>query len=180
MKKYFLLVIAIVLVTVMVSGCVTEQKRTISDVNTTMYNDEAVSFNYPSNWKKAESLDNDTIAAVAEPNKKDPNTGLSLVSVSIQNKKIADSFGGYYESNYNSLFKNRSYKLVEEGNLTLKNYEARTTVYEVDNGDSVRKYKAVWIYNKASVYVILCSAPSESFDSYEDKFEIIINSFNIK
>lgn len=178
MKNHISLILALIILTIFVSGCIGQEKVS-EDLNTTVYSGNGVSFAYPDNWEEAESLDNHTLVSVADPGPKDPENGNSLISVSIQAKNLTESFDMFYFHNYESLFKNTSYKKLEEGNLSLKNYESKNIIYLLDKGSSVKKYRAVWIQNGNEVYVILCTAPEQSFNQYDKKFDSVINSFII-
>ena len=183
MKKYILGIIVIISV-ILVSGCISNSDNNDADQPKTL-TEGGISIKYPGTWVPANSKNNETIAAVADPDSIDSSTGFGKVSVVIQKRTVnsssnPSSIETLFSQNYKDLFSNSSYKLIAEGNVTVGKYEnAFECVYTIDENGTVKKHRAIWIENNNDIYVILCTAPETEFDSHSKNFDFIINTFKI-
>ena len=184
MKKYFLGIIIIISV-VLVSGCISNSNDDNTNQPLSLV-ENGISIKYPGTWVSANSKNNETIAAVADPNFIDSATGLGKVSVVIQKKSInsssknASSIEMLFNQTYKNLFSDSSYKLIAEGYVTIgKSINALECIYIVKKNGTDKKHRAIWIENNGDIYVILCTAPENEFDSQTKNFDFIINSFKI-
>ena len=114
MKRYMLILFMVLVVSV--SGCTSEDAG--SENQTKTFTGNNVSFEYPSDWVTANSLANDTVAAVGDPSSVD-SSGLAQVSVVIQSKDLKGNLYDMYRANYEALFTNSSYRRVSETNTTI-------------------------------------------------------------
>jgi len=182
MKKSILGIIVIIFSVVLVSGCISDNSN--ADQPQALAKN-GISIKYPETWVFADSKNNETIAAVADPNSVDSSTGFGKVSVVIQKKTLnsslrnSSSIETLFDQNYKNLFSNNTYNLIAEGNVTVGDYNALECVYTVDENGTVKQHRAIWIGNGNDVYVILCTAPENEFDSQSKNFNFIINSFKI-
>jgi hypothetical protein len=184
MKKYILGLMIIILV-ILASGCISDSDNNNKNQPQTLA-ENGILIKYPGTWVAADSKNNETIAAVADPGSVDSSTSFGKVSVVIQKKtlnsslKDSSSLEILFEQNYNNLFSNSTYKLIAEGNITFGEYiNASECIYTIDENGTVKKHRAIWIENGNDVYVILCTAPESEFDSQSKNFDFIINSFKI-
>lgn len=184
MKKYILGIIVIISV-ILVSGCISNSEDNNKDQPQTLAKN-GISIKYPGTWVTANSKNNETIAAVADPNSVESSTGFGKVSVIIQKKilnsslKNSSSIEAIFNQTYQDLFSNNTYKLIAEGNVTAGQYKnVLECTYTVDENGTVKQQRAIWIGNGKDVYVILCTAPKTEFDSQSANFDFIINSFKI-
>jgi hypothetical protein len=181
MKKYILGIIIIFSV-VLVSGCTDSGNNDENQAQTLAKN--GISIKYPGTWVSANSKNNETIAAVADPNFIDSSTGFGKVSVVIQRKTLTSASNGTLEAlinqTYKNIFSNSSFNLKAEGNTTIGKFnDVFECFYTEDQNGTVKKHRAVWIGNGNDVYIILCTAPESEFESQMKKFDFIINSFRI-
>lgn len=95
MKRYILILFMVMVVAV--SGCTSEDSGTENQTKTFTANN--ISFEYPSDWVTANSLANDTVAAVGDPSSVD-SSGLAQVSVVIQSKDLKGNLYDMYRANY--------------------------------------------------------------------------------
>lgn len=178
MKKYILGIIIVISV-IFASGCISNSDEVEEPQTLTQ---GRVTIKYPTTWVVADSKNNETIAAVADPNSINSNSGLGEVSVSIQKRTLnGTSLNKLYNETYSSLFSNSDYNLTSEGSLTIGGYNASECVYTINpNGTGVvKQQKAVWIENDNDVYVILCTAPQNDFQNQLKNFDFILNSFKL-
>ena len=183
MKKYILGIIVIISV-VLVSGCISNSNNDNADQPQTLA-ENGISIKFPGTWVSANSKNNETIAAIADPNSIDSSTGLGKISVVIQKRtlnsslKNSSSIEALFNQTYKVLFSNNTYNLIAEGNVTVGEYNALECVYTIDKNGTVKQHRAIWIENNNNVYVILCTAPENEFSSQSKNFDFIINSFKI-
>ncbi|AEG19135.1 PsbP-related protein [Methanobacterium paludis] len=176
MKKYPFLVLALLIVVVSASGCVSNQNQT----NVTSYSQNNVSFNYPSSWQTANATSPNAVAAVADPNTVDSSTKVPTTLVVIQksNASTGSSLQTIYNSNYATFFNNTSYQRVSEGNITVSGSNALENVYTTNSSTGAQlEMKAVWISQNNNIYVILCSSLASDFQNQQSNFDTIIDSF---
>ncbi len=173
MKKYFLALLVISIIT-FTSGCTSSDDNT----NTTKTLDQNnISFTYPATWVLGESEVNGTIAAVADPNSVNSQTGFAETVVTVEVKNLSGTMDAMYAQNYATLFNNSSYQRISEGNLTIGDIQALENVYTVDYNGVKKQQRAVWIEKDDQVYVILCSSLADQFEKEKNNFDMIVNSF---
>lgn len=170
MRKHWLILFIVMVVAV--SGCTSPDSN--SENQTKRFSGNNISFEYPSSWVTANSLANETVAAVGDPASVD-SSGLAQVSVVIQSRELEGNLYDMYRDNYDTLFTNSSYRRVSETNTTIGGYQAIENVYLVLDGVQ-KKQRAIWIQNNRRVYVILCTAPADRFDAERKNFDLIVNS----
>jgi len=171
MKKYIRVLFMVLAVAV--SGCTSTTTDTGNSTKTFSQNN--ISFEYPLNWVAANSLANDTVAAVADPSSVD-DRGLAQVSVVIQVRELKGNLYDMYRENYDTLFSNSSYRRVSESNTTINGYGAVENIYLETGNGTYKKRRAIWIQRDRNVYVILCTAPADRFDSEKKNFDLIIST----
>ncbi|MDR2967273.1 MAG: hypothetical protein LBU74_04940 [Methanobacteriaceae archaeon] len=184
MNKYILGIIIIVSVT-LISGCISNSNNN-NETQVQTLAENGISIKFPGTWVSANSKNNETIVAVADPNFIDSSTGFGKVSVVIQKKTLNSTSGnstsieGLFNQTYKNLFSNSSYKLIAEGFVTVGKYSnAFECIYTVDENGTIKKHRAIWIEGNKDVFVILCTAPENEFDSQLKNFDFIINNFKI-
>jgi hypothetical protein len=174
MKKYFLALLVISLI-VFTSGCTSNSDQNTNKTKTLSQNN--ISFDYPGAWVLGNSKVNGTIAAVADPNSVNSQTGYAETVVTVEEKNLTGTMYSMYQQNYATLFNNSSYQRVSESNLTLGNIQALENVYTVDYNGVKKQQRAVWIQNGRQVYVILCSALADQYENEKNNFDLVVNSF---
>jgi predicted Zn-dependent protease len=175
LKKYLVILFILLCAVVMVSGCVTDNKN---NNETQTYSQNNVSFNYPGGWATANPTAPNAVAAVADP--KSIQSGSPSTVVIIQKPNAtASNLSAAYAANYATFFNNTGYQQVSEGNITVNGTGALENVYAT-NSTNPREYRAVWLNENGTVYVILCVANQNDFKNEQANFNLIINSFSAK
>lgn len=157
----------------MVSGCVTDNKK---NNETQTYSQNNVSFNYPGEWATANPTAPNAIAAVADPKSVQSGSPSTVVIIQKPNATAGSNLSDVYASNYATFFNNTGYQRVSEGNITVNGTTALENVYTI-NSTNPRQYRAVWLDEKGTIYVILCIANQSDFKNEQVNFNLIINSF---
>ena len=70
-----------------------------------------------------------------------------------------------YDQNYANFFNNTGKTKVSEAQLTLNGATVYENVYTSSEEGVAKKYRAVWLQKGSTIYVILCSARTEAYDS---------------
>lgn len=163
----------IMLFSVMVSGCVTDNKQ---NNQTQAYSQNNISFNYPGGWATANTTAPNSIAAVADPNSVQSGSPTTVVLIQKPNATAGSNLSAVYASNYATFFNNTGYQRVSEGNITVNGSDALENVY-TSNSTNPKQYRAVWLDENGTIYVILCIANENDFKNQQANFNLIINSF---
>ena len=175
MKKYLVILFILLCAVVMVSGCVTDNKK---NNETQTYSQNNVSFNYPGEWATANPTAPNAVAAVADPNSMQSGSPSTVVIIQKPNA-TGSNLSAAYASNYATFFNNTGYQQVSEGNITVNGTGALENVYAT-NSTNPREYRAVWLNENGTIYVILCVANQSDFKNEQNNFNLIINSFSAK
>ena len=143
------------------------------------FSKNGIFFKYPGHWNVATTEIEDTIASVADPNTIDSFTGLAQTSVVVQKQNLTMPIERFFNDTYSKLSSDSSFNLISEGNLTIGEYNANEFVYTIDQLDTRKKVKAVWIQNDQEVYVVLFTASESEFDKQIKYFDFILSTFRI-
>ena len=184
MKKY-LLGIIIILAVMFVSGCITDSNSdngsnvTGNDTPPQSLAKNGISIKYPGSWVVATSGSNDSIAAVADPNSKDPITGYSNVNVNIERRPASSSLNAYFNQTYSRLFSDPDFNPISQGEISLGQFNALESSYTENSNGTIKQHRALWIENNGEFYVILFTAPQDDFQNQTKNFDFILSSFKI-
>ncbi len=174
MKKYVILVIAILAFVVFASGCTTS--------NT--YNANGISFNYPSSWQQLTNVTaQNSIAAVGDPKSVDNATGSPNTNVIVQ--RIAMPSGVDLKQLYDATYATYatslpSFKTVSDTTMTVDGTNAYVNTHTIDINGVTKQEQAVWFVKNGNIYVILCGALPSQFAVEQSNFNMIINSFKVQ
>jgi len=175
MNKFIpLMAAAVILMVVAVSGCVTNEDN---NNETNMYSANGVSFQYPHSWGVATVTSPNGVAAVGDPNTVVNGTPTTSVVIQKANATASTGLKQAYDENYANFFNNTNKTKVSEAQLTLDGAQVYENVYTSSENGVTKKYRAVWLQKGNNIYVILCSALTEAYDSQQANFDLIINSF---
>lgn len=179
MNKYPVLVVIILIMAVIASGCVDNTNNTNK---TKTYAQNGVLFIYNGTWDIANTTSPNAVVAVGDPQSVDPVTQSPKIFVLIQksNATAGTDLRTAYEENYISFFNNTGRKQVSEANITLNNVTAYENVYIEDVNGTQKQVRAVWLAPAENIFVFLCSAPVADFEKQQKNFDLIINSFKIQ
>lgn len=178
MKKYYLIGILAILLVILVSGCIgNSNSDNGNSTRVQSITNNGVTLEFPSTWVQANAQDNASILAVADPNSKD-SQGLSDTNVNIEKKKISSSLEADFTSTYTQLSSNSDYQILTEGNVTVASLKGYEATYTTNINGTSKMHKAIWVQKGDEIYVILCTAPQNKFDSQSSIFDFIISNFS--
>jgi hypothetical protein len=159
---------------VFISGCVSDNKNSNE---TQTYSQNNISFTYPGTWEIATATASDSIVAVGDPSTVQSGSPTTLVLIQKANATKGSNITSVYDSNYANFFNNTGYQRVSEGNITVNGATALENIYKTNSTGNQRQYRAVWLYENNTIYVILCIANTNDFQNQQTNFNLIINSF---
>lgn len=182
LKKY-LLILALISAVILASGCTNGGNQTSgnSTNKTNTYSGDGITFKYPSNWEIITSQANDSIIAVGDPNTNDGN-GNARVNVVIQKTAIPNemTFFQFYNSTYAQFAKqNMGFMPVSDGTIIINGLNAYENVYKINSGEQ-KQQRAIWMQHNGMAYIILCTAPISDYNSQQENFNTVINSFKFQ
>jgi len=165
---------AVILLVVAVSGCVTNEDK---NNQTNSYSANGVSFQYPHSWGVATLSSPNGVVAVGDPNTVVNGNPTTSVVIQKANATASSGLKYAYDQNYANFFNNTGKTKVSEAQLTLNGATVYENVYTSSEEGVAKKYRAVWLQKGSTIYVILCSARTEAYDSQQTNFDLVINSF---
>lgn len=176
MKKYPFLIIALIILVVSASGCITNNN---TSNQTKTYSQNGTYFIYNGTWEVANTTSDNAIAAVGDPNNVNPQTHQPETFIIIQELNVTNgtSLQTAYNQNYVNFFNNTTNVHVSESNITIKNNTALENIYTSTSNGVESKMMAVWFSQNNQIYVILCGSPASNFDNEQNDFNLVINSF---
>jgi PsbP-like protein len=150
-----------------------------TDIPRQSYNNNEISFNYPSSWEMVPAVNITTVH-------KDPNyydivavsprgTDPTLVSFqrTVSNSQLEGEVGKKKQD-----IQNNNGKVLSERSFTLDSAPAVSLTYEYP--DHQYRFLAVHLQKNNIVYVIVLGARKSEFANHAGDFEMILNSFHVK
>lgn len=187
MKKYAILVIAILALVVFASGCTTTNQTSNQTsqptVPTKTYAANGVSFNYPESWEELKSISTpNAIVAYGDPKSVDASTGNVNTLVIIQ--KVALPSGMTLKQVYDQTYaqyaaSDPSFQQISDSTTTVDGTTAYVNVHKVNVSGVQKQEKAVWLEKNGNIYVILCGALPDVFNAQQANFDAIIKTFKV-
>ncbi|EKQ52565.1 MAG: hypothetical protein B655_1732 [Methanobacterium sp. Maddingley MBC34] len=166
---------AVTLMVVLVSGCVTDNKSN----QTNNFSQNGVFFQYPASWGVASVSSPNGVAAVGDPNTVVNGNPTTSVVIQKPNATASSVLKTAYDENYAQFFNNTGKTKVSEAQLTLNGVQVYENVYTSSEEGLAKKYRAVWMQKGSTIYVILCSARVENYDAQQSNFDLVVNSFQV-
>jgi len=186
-KIVLLLVAAAMIFSVVAAGCTSNQTNTTSSISlTNTYNStKGYSINYASNWTKSyQSPDNTTVNFTAPDNLTSlevsviPNTtsenvaqGMNLVT------SLVKSLNESNASAFTSVAGNTS--ILSTTNTTVAGLPATQIVWTMPLNGVQMKVLEIWILKGSTLYQIVYTAPTSSYDTYVGTAQQMINSLQL-
>ena len=175
MKKHILIVLFILALIIVVSGCTNQKQNS--------YSSNGISFNYPNNWKEISNVQTpNAIVGVGDPDSVDNSTGKVTTLVLVQ--KVALPSGStlkqFYDTTYTQFAQDPSFKTISDTTTTVDGTTAYIKTYTANVNGVQKEEKAVWLEKNGNIYIILCGTLPPLFDSQQANFNMIINSFNVQ
>ncbi len=181
MKKYVVLVLAIVAVVVFFSGFFTFSSYANQGNNT--YNSNGISFNYSSSWQKIPNVKTqNALAGIGDLKSADESTGNVNTVVIVQKVALPSNMTleQFYDDTYAKYAQDSTYRAVSNKTITVNGLAGYENVHKVIANGFLKEERVIWLEKNGNIYVILCGALIGDFDSQQANFDIVIKSFRIQ
>lgn len=175
MKKYAVLVIAVLAVVVFSSGCISQGNNT--------YNFNGISFNYSSSWQEISNIKTqDAIAGFGDPDSVDEPTNDVNTLVIVQKVPMpsGSTLKQFYDDTYTKYAQDSTFQTISNKTITVNGLTGYENVHKIIVDGNLKEERVVWLEKNGNAYVILCGALIGDFDSQQPNFNIVINSFKIQ
>lgn len=174
MKKYAILVIAILALVVFASGCTT----------TNTYSEDGVSFNYPDGWQQLTDIKNtNAVAGFGDGDTLDSSTGNVNTVVIIQKTAMPKGFTlkQAFDATINQIAsQDSSFKKISAKKVTVNGTTAYEAVYKIKVSGVQKQERSVWFEKEGYIYAVTASSLPSDFNSEQENFDVIINSFKVE
>lgn len=175
MKKYAVLVMAVLAVVVFSSGCTSQGNNT--------YNFNGISFNYSSSWQEISNIKTqDALAGVGDPDSVDKSTNNVNTLVIVQKVPMpsGSTLKQFYDDTYAKYAQDSTFQTISDKTIKVNGLTGYENVHKSIVNGVLKEERVVWLEKNGNVYVILCGALISDFDSQQPNFNIVINSFKVQ
>ncbi|MGF7119321.1 PsbP-related protein [Methanobacterium oryzae] len=182
MKKYAILVMAVLAVVVFASGCIddntnsTSSQSTQPSIPTKLFSTSGVSFNYPESWEQYSA---DQLTFDIEGNAKvvgGVGTSNGDVLASVQQIPTQGYSLDEFENSMEQLIK-QSGTLISTQSITTNGRTGFEIVYTLSSG---KKERINGYTDGTSFYLLTMSTSESNYDSQQENFDVISQSFKIQ
>ena len=186
MRKYVILVMAILAVVVFSSGCTTDGNQTSdqSKVPTKSYSANGISFDYPESWVELKDIVTaNAIVAYGDPKSANASSGNYNTLMIIQKYSMPSNatLKQVYDATYSqAAAQNPTFQQISDTTTTVEGTTAYVNVHKIDTSGVQKQEKAVWLEKDGNVYIILMGALPDAFNSQQENFDTIVNSFKVQ
>jgi serine/threonine-protein kinase len=176
-KTAILLVGAVLIVSVLASGCTFNVGNTTTSPSTTTYTStKGYSIAYTSDWGKPEEQNNGAVVLFLTPTS---NTTENL-NVQAYNLSAGDTLSNITATIRSEVEEFSNFKLIDAGNTTLAGNPAYKIVYTAttSKGDNV-KVTQIWTVKDGKEYIITYKGSPANYDTHLSAAQKMIDSFQI-
>ncbi|MBR0473017.1 MAG: hypothetical protein IJI98_10010 [Methanosphaera sp.] len=172
-NKTIILIPILIVIVVSLSGCITDDLFKSGET----FESNGITFQYPESWQVVNSVAEGSIGAVADKQ----NSKISAVVQQVPSELGADIQEACSNNNKN-LVKSPNYVNIQEVKTTINNQSVIVHRYLVNEADGTQKeHVATWIkMSNGKMYVVLFSAPLESYESQRSSYDLIMGTFKLK
>jgi hypothetical protein len=174
-KTVILLVGAVLIVSVLTSGCTFNVGNTTTSPTSTIYTSaKGYSIKYSSDWSKPDEQNNGSMVAFRTPaDNKTENLNVVVLNTTDTSATVnADAIEA--AEGYNN------FTLISAANTTLAGLPAGKIVYTATIDGNQQKILQTWTVQNGKVYVITYKGASKNYDTYLSAAQQMIDSFQIK
>ena len=181
-KTAILLIGAVLIVSVLASGCTFNVGNTTTSPSTTTYaSSKGYSIKYSSDWGKPEEQENGTLVIFLTPdNNETENLYVQVVNMEAANLPANSTLATVTESIKSNEQDNDDFKQIEETNTTLAGLPAYKSVYTATRDGDQLKVLETWTVKDDKVYLIMYKAAPTNYDKHLSAAQKMIDSFQIK
>ena len=176
-KKFIGLIIAVLVLVVLVSGCIAVNPGKVNIVNNT-YSGDGFSFNVPANWEVSKILSDSNINIDINKNNSTDGTQITVA--------ISPNPTGMSNQDLIDIIQNPTnqdgWEKISNSTITVDGNTAYENIYIVNDSNRFKqtmKEEQISFIKNRKTYALIFDAPVQSFDQEKSYFNITINSFKI-
>ncbi|WP_323736914.1 hypothetical protein PXD04_02830 [Methanosphaera sp. ISO3-F5] len=172
-NKTIILIPILIVIVVSLSGCITDDLFKSGET----FESNGITFQYPESWQVVNSVAEGSIGAVAD--KQNPKISAVVQQVPLE---LGADIQEACSNNNKNLVKSPNYVNIQEVKTTINNQSVIVHRYLVNEADGTQKeHVATWIkMSNGKMYVVLFSAPLESYESQRSSYDLIMGTFKLK
>jgi hypothetical protein len=173
-KTVILLIGAVLIVSVLASGCTFNLgNTTTSPTSTTYTSSRGYSIAYPSDWGKPQEQNNGTLVVFLTPtNNETENLNVQVIT--------RDTLENVTKEGTSIAQENDDFKQIEATNTTLAGLPAYKIVYTATIDGNQLKVLQTWTVKDGKAYIITYKGAPANYDTYLSAAQKMIDSFQIK
>jgi serine/threonine-protein kinase len=181
-KTAILLIGAVLIVSVLTTGCTFNVGNTTTSPTSTTYTSaKGYSIAYPSDWGKPQEQENGTLVIFLTPdNNETENLYVQVVNMEAANLPANSTLATVTKSIKSNEQDNDDFKQIEETNTTLAGLPAYKSVYTATRDGDQLKVLETWTVKDDKVYLIMYKAAPTNYDKHISAAQKMIDSFQIK
>ena len=175
MKKYAVLLMAVLAVVVFSSGCINQGNNT--------YNFNGISFNYSGSWQEISNIKTqDALTGVGDPGSVDKPTNNVNTLVLIQKVPLpsGSTLKQFYDDTYAEYAHDSTFQTISNKTIKVNGLAGYENIHKIMVNGALKEERVIWLEKNGNAYVILCGALIGDFDGQQPNFNIVINSFKIQ
>jgi serine/threonine-protein kinase len=177
-KTAILLIGAVLIVSVLASGCTFNVGNTTTSSTTTTYtSSKGYSITYPSDWSKPDEQNSGAAVVFLTPT----NNKTENLNVQVYNLTASDTLSNITSSIRSEVENFSDFKLIDAGNTTLAGNPAYKIVYTAttSNGNNL-KVTQIWTVKDGKEYIITYKGAPTNYETHLSAAQKMIDSFQIK
>jgi len=177
-KTAILLIGAVLIVSMLTSGCTFNVgNTTTSPTSTTYASAKDYSIAYPSDWGKPDEQNNGAAVVFLTPT----NNETENLNVQVYNLTASDTLSNITAGIRSEVQDFSNFKLIDAGNATLAGNPAYKIVYTAttSNGNNL-KATQIWTVKDGKAYIITYKGAPANYDTHLSAAQKMIDSFQIK
>jgi serine/threonine-protein kinase len=173
-KTVILLIGAVLIVSVLASGCTFNVGNTTTSSTTTTYtSSKGYSITYPSDWSKPQEQSNGSLVIFTTPaNNETENLNVQVIT--------RDTLENVTKEGTSIAQENDDFKQIEATNTTLAGLPAYKIVYTATIDGNQLKVLQTWTVKDGKAYIITYKGAPANYDTYLSAAQKMIDSFQIK
>jgi serine/threonine-protein kinase len=173
-KTVILLIGAVLIVSVLASGCTFNVGNTTTSSTTTTYtSSRGYSIAYPSDWRKPQEQSNGSLVIFTTPaNNETENLNVQVIT--------RDTLENVTKEGTSIAQENDDFKQIEATNTTLAGLPAYKIVYTATIDGNQLKVLQTWTVKDGKAYIITYKGAPANYDTYLSAAQKMIDSFQIK
>ncbi|MGC9516470.1 MAG: PsbP-related protein [Methanomicrobiales archaeon] len=168
--KFLFMILIFFIVIISIIGCIENNRN---------FEDDEISFDYPSNWETGRVMDLPGAIISVRGN----NTEVIISKKELNNNSsLKQYFNNFKVANKENLTE-YCYQIISEKTLQVDDTNAYEIIYKIgcNNTQTRQQHLTIFMEKNGYLYTISCTViPPEEFDNQKGNIDIIIESFQVK